>query len=98
MAGPTVQMPGSATPMIELVRDDDGNIIDVRMRPEWVAYFSLIGQIAFSATRAGSTSARPDSNMVRWIGMPYFDQQIGKEVFLKFATSNVWVTSDGTVS
>ena len=98
MAGPNIQSPGPATPMFDIIRDEEGKVQELRLTPEWSAFFSLLAQVQFSATRSGSTSARPTSEMLRWVGMPYFDQQIGKQVFLKYATSNVWVQSDGTVS
>lgn len=98
MPGPNIQSPGPATPMFDIIRDDEGKLQELRLTPEWSAFFALVGQAMFSASRSGSTSSRPTSDMLRWVGMPYFDQQIGKQVFLKHATSSVWVESDGTVA
>jgi len=94
--GPNVQMPGPLSEMFDLRRDEDGNITGVIMRPQWAAYFATVSQVVFGGTRSGSTSARPPSDMLRWKGMPYFDDQLGQQVFLKHASTNVWVTSDGT--
>lgn len=97
MPDPNVQMPGAMGDMFDLRKDEDGNVEGVVLRPEWAAYFATMSQAIFGATRSGSTSARPPSGMLRWKGMPYFDDQIGKQIFLKHASTDVWVTSDGTV-
>ena len=98
MAGPNVQMPGPVSEMFDLARDEEGNVEGITMRPEWAAYLSTVQQVVYDASRAGSTSARPPSSMLRWAGMPFFDQTLGQPIFLKHASSNVWVTADGVVA
>jgi hypothetical protein len=100
MPGPNVQMPGPLSEVFDLERDENGNVRDIRMRTQWAAYFSTIAQLAHGSTRSGSTNARPahtsSSAMLRWKGQPYFDDELQKMIFLKHASTNVWVTSDGT--
>lgn len=87
MAGPLIQMPSGP------VQDDQG------LNPEWAAFFSSLQAAAFSATRNGSTAVRPTSTTVgRYEGMPFFDRTLGFPVFLKHASSSVWVRYDGTVA
>ena len=101
MPGPNVQVPGPLSDMFDLITDEDGNVKGITMRAQWAAFFSTLQQIAFAGSRSGSTSARPahtsSSALLRWKGMPYFDDQLGKQIFLQHASTNVWVTSDGTV-
>jgi len=100
MPGPNVQMPGPISDMFVLNKDEDGNVESISMEPQWAAYFATTQQLAFAATRSGSTAARPaytsTSAMLRWKGMPYFDDELQQQIFLKHASTNVWVTSDGT--
>jgi hypothetical protein len=98
MAGPKVEIPGALQEMFDYERDPEGNVIRIFMKPDWAAYLSAVQQVTFSVTRAGSTAARPTSTMLRWPGMPFFDQQVGKPVWLKYATSNVWVDATGSVA
>ena len=98
MAGPSVQMPGPVSQMFTLVYDTEGKVVSITMRPEWGSYLSTMQLIAYDSTRSGSTSVRPPSSMLRWAGMPFFDQTLGQPVFLKHASSNVWVTADGVVA
>lgn len=96
MAGPNLSMP-SVQGWFELTRNDDGAVTDIAVSPELAALLATLQQLAFNATRAGSTSARlTSSNAVqRYVGLPYFDQTLGFPVFLKHASSNVWVDATG---
>jgi len=96
MPGPNIQMPGALSEMFDLRKNEDGDIEGVTLKPQWSAYLATAAQIGFSSTRSGSTSARPTSTMLRWTGMPYFDTQLAKQIFLKHASTNIWITSDGT--
>jgi hypothetical protein len=95
--GPNVQMP-SVAQMFDFERDDSGAIRGMTLKPEWAALFASLTQLSFNATRSGSTSVRPSSTnaIQRYPGMPFFDQQLGYPVFLKHASSNVWVDATGT--
>ena len=91
MAGPNIQSPGPATPMFDIIRDEEGKVQELRLTPEWSAFFSLLAQVQFSATRSGSTSARPSSEMLRWIGMQTYDTDEQSPAWLKQASTNTWI-------
>lgn len=94
--GPNVQMP-SVAEMFDFERDESGAIRSMTLKPEWAALFASLQQLTFNATRSGSTSARPSSTnaIQRYPGQPFFDQSLGIPVFLKHASSNVWVDATG---
>lgn len=98
MAGPNIQMPGPVAEMFNIIRGPEGTVETIDMKPEWAAYLAAVAAVAQSGTQAGSTSTRPPSSMPRWVGMPFFDQTLGKPVFLKHASSNIWVLADGSVA
>ena len=98
MAGPNIQMPGPVAEMFNIIRGPEGDVETIDMKPEWAAFLSSVAAMSFAGSRAGSTSVRPPSTMLRWVGMPFFDQTIGKPVFLKHASSNIWVLADGGVA
>ena len=89
MAGPTISMP----PSVSQVVDPETGLI----KPEWAVFVQVLQQIAVSSSRTGSTSARPTSDFKgRYEGMPFFDRTLGYPVFLKHASSDVWVDATGT--
>lgn len=91
-------MPAAASDMLIIDRDETGNVMSVRMNPAWAAAFQLVFQNAYVATRNGPTTQRPVSTTIaRFVGMPYFDTTLGYPVFLKYATSSVWVDGAGVV-
>lgn len=93
IAGPNLQIPTSLTDMFEF--DTQGKIISVK--PAWSSFWSQVGQIEFADTRNGPTSSRPTSSMpARFIGMRYFDTDLGFPVYLATASTDVWVRYDGT--
>jgi hypothetical protein len=54
-------------------------------------------QITFNVSRSGPTASRPTSTTPnRFVGMPFFDTDLGLPIFLKTASSNAWVKADGT--
>jgi len=88
MAGPNIQYPGPFSP----VTQEDGSVTT-----DYATFFHALQSITFYATRSGATSTRPTSSSeARWIGMPFFDTTLGKPVFLKIASSSVWVDATGT--
>ena len=81
MPGPNIQYPNQADVPIELA-----------------AFLQALQMAAYASTRNGSTTARPTEEFIgRYEGMPFFDRTLGYPVFLKHASSNVWVRYDGTV-
>ena len=95
--GPNLQQPQSR--MFDFQQDPNGNVIGMTLRPEWASYFQSIQQIAFGSSRNGSSSARPTSDFPgRYEGMPFFDRTLGYPVYLKHASSDVWVRYDGAVA
>jgi DICT domain-containing protein len=88
MAGPNVQMP----PSVSQVVDENGHLLT-----EWASFLQALQQVSISASRNGSSSARPTSDFKgRYEGMPFFDRTLGYPVFLKHASSDVWVDATGT--
>ncbi|MBI2725398.1 MAG: hypothetical protein HYX42_04025 [Polaromonas sp.] len=61
----------------------------------WMAVFSRWQTIISSGQDAGVTADRPTN--VLWIGRRYFDQTLGKPVYLKSVRPSVWVDGVGTV-
>lgn len=93
IAGPNIQIPTSLTDMFEF--DAQGKILSVK--PAWASFWSQVGQLLFAETRNGPTSSRPTSALPsRYIGMPYFDTDLGFPVYLETASSDAWVRYDGT--
>ena len=96
MAGPLIQQPPGQ--VFDIQTDAEGKVIGLRMRPEWASFLQAVQQVTFGSSRTGSTSARPTSDFVgRYEGMPFFDRSLGYPVFLKHASSNVWVNGAGAV-
>jgi hypothetical protein len=88
VAGPNVAMP----PSVSQVLDENGIL-----KQEWAAFLQALQQVAVSGSRNGSTSARPtEAFKGRYEGMPFFDRTLGYPIFLKHASSDVWVDATGT--
>lgn len=92
ITGPRVEMPMSLSQIFDY--DEQGKIISVK--PEWASFWSSVQQICFLTSRSGPTGSRPTSTSGRFVGEPYMDTTLGLPVFLKSASSNVWVKADGT--
>jgi len=92
ITGPKVQMPSTLSQMFET--DQQGSIIG--MKPEWAQFFHALQGLTFAASRNGASTSRPTSTLPwRYEGMPFFDTSLGKPIFLKNASSNVWVDATG---
>lgn len=88
-------MPSTLSEMFET--GQDGQITG--MKQPWAQFFHALEGIANAHTKSGPTSSRPTSSMQwRFVGMPFFDTTLGLTVFLKTASSDVWVKADGTVA
>lgn len=91
-------MPASVSQMFDVRHNHDGSVHGMELKPDWASFFSSLQQVASAVSQNGSTTARPTSTMVgRFEGMPFFDRTLGFPVFLKHATSSVWVDSLGNV-
>jgi hypothetical protein len=98
MAGPPINIPSPTTPIVQMFKDDAGNS-QMFMSTDWAAFLSMVAQASYGQTRSGPTTERPSTDFKsRYVGMPYFDTTLGLPVFLKYATSSVWVKADGTVA
>ena len=87
ITGPKIQMPSVNTPLVS----ENGQIT-----LDWAAYFHSLNDTLFALSRSGPTGSRPDTGTPgRYIGEPYFDNTIGKPVFLKTASSSAWVDATG---
>jgi hypothetical protein len=99
MAGPNFQVPSAYSEMFEIQYDEEGKTIAIALKPQWAALFQSLQQTLFASSRNGSTSVRPtEAFKGRYEGMPFFDRTLGLPVFLKHASSNVWVKADGTIA
>lgn len=91
--GPRVQMPPTLSDMF--ATDAEGRIVG--WNPAYGQFFHALQTVAFNASRSGPTSSRPSASTDgRYVGMPYFDTTLGLPVFLKTASTNIWVKADGT--
>ena len=98
MAGLKLSMPAAASQMFEVVRGENGDVISMSMKPDWAAFFASLAQVAQNSTQTGSTSARPTASAIgRYEGMPFFDRTLGQTIWLKHASSSVWVDATGAV-
>ena len=98
MAGPQIQMPAATIPIVQIFKDDMGQT-QIYMASDWASFFSMVAVAAYGQTRSGPTTERPTADFKgRYVGMPYFDTTLGLPVFLKHASSSVWVKADGTVA
>ena len=87
ISGPKIQVPSALTPT---VTDQGTPSID------YMNFYHALNDTVFAMTRNGPTSSRPASSMPgRFIGMPFFDTTLGKPVFLKIASTSVWVDATG---
>lgn len=96
ITGPRVQMPTSLSEMF--TTDEKGKII--ALKPEWAGFYSAMQQTVVAVSRSGQTSSRPTATFAgRFVGMPYFDTDLGFSINLKtptaFSSSDVWVNSAG---
>lgn len=90
MDGPKLQQPQALSPLIQ----QDSQIASV----EYSVFFNRLQDIAFYSTRSGTTAERPTaSSLARWVGMQFFDTTLGKPVFLKIASTNIWIDGSGAV-
>jgi hypothetical protein len=90
MEGPNIQQPQALSPVLQ----PESELPTI----EYATFFNVLQLISFYSTRSGITSERPTaSTQGRWVGMPYFDTTLGKTVFLKYASSSVWVDGSGAV-
>jgi hypothetical protein len=72
--------------------DKDGNATE-GLRP----WFSNATQILQASTQSGPTANRPTaaSTPKRWVGLNYFDTTLGKMIYLKSVSPDVWVDGSG---
>jgi len=89
MQGPKIQQPQALSPVVQ----QDSLIASL----EYANFFNIVQIVTFYSTRAGTTAERPtNSTGIRWVGMPYFDQSLGKPIWLKIASTSIWVDATGT--
>ncbi len=94
MSGPRVQF--SVSEMFDFQYDGQGRIIGANLKPEAATFLQSVQQITYALTRSGPTASRPTSTFPnRWVGMNYFDTTLGLPVWLKTASTNVWVDATG---
>lgn len=98
MPGPVISMPPSLSPMLDIVRGEEGQVTRIELKQDWAAFLQSLQDMAIAQSRYGTTAQRPTSQMQRYVGMPYFDTDLGLPVFLKTASSNAWVKADGTAA
>lgn len=88
MQGPKIQQPQALSP----VTQPDSDIASV----EYANFFNILQLVTFYSTRSGTTAERPTaSTLARWIGMPYLDTTLGKPIWLKIASTNIWIDATG---
>lgn len=85
ITGPKVQLPSG-----QFIQDDDLSL-------DGKTFLNAVQSIVFYSTRSGPTASRPTASSFRWIGMPYYDTNLGLPVFLHIASTSVWHKADGSV-
>lgn len=93
--GPQIQF--SLSEIFDFQYDQEGKIIGASLKQQAASFLSSVQQVTFNVSRSGPTASRPTSSLAgRFVGMPFFDTTLGKPVFLKTASTNVWVDGAGT--
>lgn len=69
----------------------EGQITDRR----WLQWFDRIHAICAANQQSGDTASRPTARL--WIGRRYFDETLGKPVYVKSVKPAVWVDASGSV-
>lgn len=96
--GPKLQAPAALARWIEVIQGPGGEITSINPTQEAMQFFHVSQQISFNLSRSGPTGSRPTSKLDgRWIGMPYFDTDLGLEIWLKSVNPDVWVNGAGVV-
>jgi hypothetical protein len=81
MAGKNVQLPTVGAP--EFTRQQ---------------FLQGLQEGVFNMTLSGPTTSRPTSTLPgRWIGMPYFDTDLGYQINLRSVNPDVWVDANGVL-
>jgi len=77
--------------------DADGKWVCVD--PKWFQLFNILAEVAQEDTTSGTTANRPTAaaTNVLWVGFRYFDTTLGKPIWLKSTSPNVWVDATGAV-
>ena len=97
ITGPKIQNPQTLSDVVDIVQGPQGEIISMTLNTQWAAFFHSLQQTAFNVSRSGPTTSRPTSDLEgRFVGMPFFDSTLGYTVFLKIASTDVWVDATGT--
>jgi len=81
----------SSPPFLEMVADATG-----RFSRGWVSWLTQMCTYIVSNYQHGTTAERPTTGL--WIGRRYFDDTLGKPVYVKTISPIVWVDGVGTVS
>jgi parallel beta-helix repeat protein len=79
---------------MELYGSSDNNVFEIYTNKNWVSFVDGAGKarVVTFALQSGNTAGRP-SNAV--VGQPYFDTTLGKPVYCKSTSPNVWVDATG---
>jgi len=80
-----------AAPFLAPLADATG-----RAAKSWVEWFAQISNYVLSNYQHGTTAERPTKGL--WIGRRFFDDTLGKPVYVKTLSPIVWVDGVGTVS
>lgn len=75
-----------------------GPITDKQVTPIWRAWFSNLFIFVQALGTNGATVNRPvaTTTVPLWVGQPYFDQTLGKPIWIKSLNPTVWVDATGT--
>lgn len=67
----------------------DGNI-----DRDWYLFFSYLGNTLEQITRSGTSAQRPTERV--FIGMPFYDITLNKDIYVRSVSPIVWRDSTGT--
>lgn len=95
-----IQIPPPLLQMLD-IQMEKGQITSIAVNPAWQQFFHVMQMVTFYTTCSGPTTDRPtassNSDRTRWVGMQYMDTDLGYPVFLKIASTSVWVDANGVV-
>lgn len=78
----------------------NGGPVDVNggtQMPGWPSFWSAIFNILSGGTKSGTTAQRPNAEAFRWIGMPYYDTDLGFQINLDSIKPDVWHDGQGNI-
>lgn len=62
---------------------------------DWYLFLSQLGDTVEQITKSGTTAQRPTERV--FVGMPFYDETLNKDIYVRAVNPIVWRDSNGTV-